>query len=383
MKSRKRRYCLVSLAALVLGLPGAALAQGNSAQRFPEMNFVMGGMGAFNYTAALQGPFEHNFGAKLAPIVLWNMSSDFLFEGHFEFELEDGETQTHLEYAQIDYQGLKNIQVVAGKFLVPFGVFGQRLHPVWINRLPSMPLLYVDAEEVGAMGHLLPVISDIGVMLQAAAPLGSDWDLDLSVYVTQGPRAATGSAEASRSPAGSPLGRVALDLVSPGGVDIPNVAFGTNFEENNKDKMVGGRLGFVGASGLEFHVSGMHAAYDAEDQLAFNGLDVAAWWDHGPYRVRGEGAVLWQQFDTPGGVQTLRSPGYYLQVSRRIGKFEPVLRWSHLLDREVEGTSVMPRVRQISEGIDYWFHPSVVSKIAIEENLDGPDRLLVQWGFGF
>lgn len=366
MRPGERVRFMVMAIVLAFAIPAGARAQQGGAAPSPQMDFVMTGTGAFNYSASLEGPFGHNFGASLAPILLWNMGSDFLFEGHIEFALEEGQTKTNLEYAQIDYQGIKNVQIVAGKFLVPFGLFGQRLHPAWIDRLPSFPLLYLDGEQVGAGGHLLPVISDIGVMADVAAPLGEQWSLDLSGYVTQGPQVATGS--------GQP---------GPGGVEIPGVEFGTTFDENNKDKMIGARLGLVGTDGLEFYISGLHARYDAGDRLAVNGLDLAGWWSHGAYRVRAEGSVLWQQFDGLSQIETLRRPGYYVQISRRMGKFEPVVRWSHVLDAEVSGTSLVPENRQIAEGLDYWFHPNVVAKVALEENLDGPDQLLVQWGFGF
>lgn len=382
--------CLMAAVLVATTLPAAARAQGASGTtRAPQMDFVMGGMGAFTYTAPLEGPFEHNFAAKLAPILLWNMGSDFLFESHLEFELEDGETQTHLEYAQVDYQGIKNVQLVVGKFLLPFGVFGQRLHPVWIDRLPSFPLPFLDGEQIGVGGRLVPVMSDVGAMAQVAAPLGDDWSLDFSAYVTQGPRAASAEAAGSVSPlaSASPNRPAAAPQpaaqTAPDGAEIGHVAIGTNFEDNNKDKMIGGRLGVVGTNGLELYVSGLHSVYDAEGRLAFDGLDLAGWWTHGPYRVRAEGAMLWQQFDGLTQIETLKSPGYYIQASRRIGKFEPVLRWSHVLEKKVAGTAIEPENRQIAEGLDYWFHPNVVAKVAAEQNLDGTDRLLVQLGFGF
>lgn len=383
MKPRNRTRLLAAVTALALAVPVGVGAQQGTAPRTPEMDFVMGGMGAFSYGATLEGPFEHNFGAKLAPILLWNMGSDFLFEGHIEFELEDGQTNTHLEYAQIDYQGIKNVQIVVGKFLVPFGVFGQRLHPVWINRMASFPLTFLDGDQVGGGGRLLPVISDIGAMAEVSAPLSDEWSLDLSAYVTQGPQTATGAAEGSQGSRLAPLASRVAAQIAPGGVEIPGVDFGTTYDENNKNKMIGARLGLVGLNGLELYVSGLHAKYDTEDRLAINGLDVAGWWHHENYRVRAEGVVMWQQFDGATGIETFRRPGYYVQVSRRMGKFEPVVRWSHVLDAEVSGTSVVPKNRQIAEGLDYWFHPNIVAKVELEQNLDGTDQLLVQWGFGF
>jgi hypothetical protein len=41
------------------------------------------------------------------------------------------------EYAQLDFIANDNPVLVGGKFLAPFGVFGPRIHPTWINEFPT------------------------------------------------------------------------------------------------------------------------------------------------------------------------------------------------------------------------------------------------------
>ena len=97
----------------------------------------------------------------------------------------------------------------------------------------------------------------------------------------------------------------------------------------------------------------------------------------------GEGAVLWQEFEQDGTYPALRRPAYYLQGARRVGAFDPVVRWSHLLDAGVEGDTFRDASRQVAVGMNYWIQPSIPVKAALEFNLDGNERLLVPWAYGF
>ena len=81
-------------------------------------------------------------GSAFAPIFLFKHSDKLLFEAELEFVLEGNELEVGLEYADVMYVLNKNMTVRAGKFLLPFGTFMERLHPAWINRLPTTPLGY-------------------------------------------------------------------------------------------------------------------------------------------------------------------------------------------------------------------------------------------------
>ena len=191
-------------------------------------NIVFTGYGSATYEAAMNTAFENNFTASISPIFLYNMGGDVLFETELEFGLSGEATTTTLEYAQIDYLGFDKVIITAGKFLVPFGIFGERLHPTWINKLPTAPLLFGHAHGGVAEGSLLPVLSDAGLMVRVAQPLGSSWNLNLSMYVTQGPTLVEADAQGDGhdDDHGDDQGG-ATDFIAPG------VGFGIAFNDNN------------------------------------------------------------------------------------------------------------------------------------------------------
>jgi hypothetical protein len=153
-------------------------------------------------------------GSAFAPIFLFKHSDKLLFEAELEFVLEGNELEVGLEYANVMYVLNKNMTVRAGKFLLPFGTFMERLHPAWINRLPTTPLGY---------GHdgIAPS-SGIGVELRGAFDLGGP-SLNYAVYSTNGPRLKDGSEEPEEA----------------------GMLMFQNFEDNNNSKAFGGRIGLL------------------------------------------------------------------------------------------------------------------------------------------
>lgn len=390
----RRSERLVSLAVAAVWI--LAITPGIAAQQepVPYSGFLLSGYGTASFNTVTEDDvFSNDFTVSLNPIVLYSLGQDFLFETELEIGLEDGETDIALEYAQIDFLGFEKVQFVVGKFLLPFGVFGERLHPTWINKLPSMPLLYGHAHGGVAEGALLPILSDVGAMLRFCQPLAGLWAFDLSLYATQGPEAVLAEDAEGDDHAHAVVPRIGDGIAvqasqsaagTANGFDIPSVAFGSNFSDNNDNKMLGARMGVVGGGSFEMYVSGFHAMYNEQDFLDIYGTNLSAEWRSGPFELRGEGAVVWQEFEAEtGAFPTLTSPAYYFQASRRVGDFEPVLRWSQLLDAKVSGEVAREEVRQMAFGINYWVQPSVPLKAAFELNLDGNERLLLQWAYGF
>ncbi|WCO01292.1 porin [Psychroserpens ponticola] len=153
-------------------------------------------------------------GSAFAPIFLFKHSDKLMFEAELEFVLGGNELEVGLEYADVMYILNKNMTVRAGKFLLPFGTFMERLHPAWINRLPTRPL---------GFGHdgIAPS-SGIGVELRGAFDLGGP-SLNYSVYSTNGPRLKDGSEEPEEA----------------------GMLMFQNFEDNNNSKAFGGRIGLL------------------------------------------------------------------------------------------------------------------------------------------
>lgn len=253
---RQSNAILAVIAVLTL-----AAAQPTDAQN--RSIFLVGGYGTTTYEAAATKAFPNDFRASVSPVILYTMGRDVIFETELEFGLSGAATTTTLEYAQIDYLGFEKVQIIAGKFLVPFGIFGERLHPTWINKLPSAPVLFGHAHGGVAESGLLPIMSDAGLMVRWAQPVGSTAMLDFSGYVTQGPRLAPAQEDDHAGDEHDPT--------EPDDDHAPPVAFGTSFTDNNTNKMVGARLGIVKGSSFEAYVSGFHSMYDEDNFLDYTG----------------------------------------------------------------------------------------------------------------
>lgn len=146
----------------------------------------------------------------LVPIFLWE-SDRILVESELEIMASgDHGTELGLGYMTLNYDLNSKLRLQAGKFLLPFGIFGSRLHPTWINKLPTTPL---------GFGHdgLIPT-ADLGVQLRGVFPAGN-FRLGYSTYVINGPQLATDSANAGM------------------------LRFSS--EDNNSNKALGGRLEIV------------------------------------------------------------------------------------------------------------------------------------------
>ncbi len=168
-------------------------------------------------------------GGSFNPIFLWQQSDRLLFEAELEVELENGTTRLGLEYANMSFIFSKRAIIRVGQFLIPFGIFAERLHPRWINRLPSNPLGFSHGEQVGPA-------SALGVELRGGAPVGSG-KVNYSVYVINGPTLNDGSLEPEE------VGQLHFD----------------NYEDNNDNKAIGGRLGI-----LPFSSSALELGFSAQ-----------------------------------------------------------------------------------------------------------------------
>jgi hypothetical protein len=52
-----------------------------------------------------------------------------------------GPLQKEVDYAQVDFIANPYVTVTVGRFLTPFGIFNERLYPVWIRNLQTDPLI--------------------------------------------------------------------------------------------------------------------------------------------------------------------------------------------------------------------------------------------------
>ncbi len=224
---------VVSLVSVAAGQDVSTLQQEVDALKPRLSRFLLRGYAHSGFEKFEEG--SSFVGGSFNPIFLWQQSDRLLFEGELEVELEDGTTRLGLEYANMSFILNKRAIIRVGQFLIPFGIFAERLHPRWINRLPSNPLGFTHGEQVGPG-------SALGVELRGGAPVGSG-KINYSVYVINGPTLNDGSVEPEE------VGQLHYD----------------NYEDNNDNKAIGGRLGLLpfSNSSLEIGFSGQTAKVGA------------------------------------------------------------------------------------------------------------------------
>jgi hypothetical protein len=324
------------------------------------------------------------FSAAFNPVFLWELDDRLLFEGELEFTLDSpkgtgsSETITSLEYADVSYLLNDYMTVGTGKFLLPFGIFNERLHPAWINKLPDRPLPYDDA--VGIAPE-----TGIGAFLRGAVPVDS-MKFNYALYVDNGPALITD------------------DPKNAGMLDFDN------FTDNNHNKAVGGRIGFLPIAELEIGYSIQEAkvspsgfekvdmllqavdmSYKRQIDYLRGTVDVHAEyvWSHvgeatfGPSAAPPFGPL---RFDNGRNAYYIQAAYRPTQVDDKILKnLEFVLRYDAL---EVpSGAPGSVDEHRWTPGIDYWVNPNMVLKLAyqFDERSGEEDRnaLLFQTALGF
>ena len=109
--------------------------------------------------------------------------SDFFFDNHHfkfvalgdiygdvfagaEVEYEHAGEEIALEYGYLGYAGIRNLRIIAGKFIVPFGRFNKDLYPTWINKMVDQP---------HGFSNVFPnTYGDVGVWVSGALPMGNN-----------------------------------------------------------------------------------------------------------------------------------------------------------------------------------------------------------------
>ena len=301
-------------------------------------------------------------GFSFNPILLFRPIEKVLVESELETELEGSETVINLEYINASYFLNKYMTIRAGKFLSPFGIFQDRLHPSWINKLPSNPLGY---------GHDgIGPSADLGVDVRGGIPLGVS-KLNYSLYISNGPVLNVGEEEPGEE------GQLIYETA----------------EDNNKNKAIGGRLGFLpfSNSSLELGFSFQNAKpgdrnseykdvkasqYAADltyvKQLDFikGIIDVKAQWNYvnvsdvyypDPQDTTGTGVYTFNNTRTSAYVQAAYKPT--MLPGKILKKTELVFRYSQV---QIPERDEEENIRQYTVGLNYWYTWRTALKIAYQ-----------------
>jgi hypothetical protein len=140
---------------------------------------LTGSAGYFNFVTAGQNQFD----AQINPVLLlplgdrWLVESRAEFEGAFQRPSDGGPygggVSKKLDYAQVDYIANPYLTVTMGRFLTPFGIFNERLYPIWIRSLQQDPLIFP-----------ISTGSSDGMMLRGGFPVNAKVNLNYAVYVS-------------------------------------------------------------------------------------------------------------------------------------------------------------------------------------------------------
>jgi len=162
----------------VLCLSPALLHAQTSSSDSP-VPILSGSAGYFNFVTAGQNQLD----AQINPVLLlplgdrWLVESRAEFEGAFQRPPDGGPyggmVSKNLDYAQVDYIANPYLTVTLGRFLTPFGIFNERLYPIWIRSLQQDPLILPLSAE-----------SSDGMMLRGGFPVNATANLNYAVYVS-------------------------------------------------------------------------------------------------------------------------------------------------------------------------------------------------------
>lgn len=314
-------------------------------------------------------------GASFSPVFHFQYGDIVLFEAEPELSVtETGETELELEYAQINLLLHDSLTLVTGKMLSPVGQFRERLHPAWINKLPNAPAGF-------GHGGVQP-LGEVGVQVRGGIPVAG-MTVTYAVGVGNGPR----------------VGHHGLETEGFG-------------KDDNSDKAVAGRIGFLPFPYLEIGGSFMVAEATGEEgpsgpntngDFILWGADAA--YTRGPWDVRFE--YVYAELDTFWGLADEADPAtslipktdwqaWYVQAAyqlsgltnmRIVRNFEPVVRYGQFtgdgFDEFLEGQE-----HRLNIGLNYLFAPSLIAKGSVEwrdrkAGQEDETRFLLQLAYGF
>jgi hypothetical protein len=154
-----------------------AFAQAPDVSGAPTVPVVSGGVA---FVPFVQGG-QTTLVSIISPAVLVPLGDNWLIESRGAFEGDftrrdgtgpfGGKIHKSLEYLQVDYIANSHLTLTAGRFLTPFGIYNERLYPVWIRDLQADPLILP-----------LEQSSSNGAMLRGGFPATHNLNLNYAAY---------------------------------------------------------------------------------------------------------------------------------------------------------------------------------------------------------
>jgi hypothetical protein len=127
---------------------------------------------------------EPHLGPIVTSVLLVPMGERWMMESRATFESDlaeppgvsgfHGVVRKEVDYAQLDFIANPYLTVTLGRFLTPFGIFNERLYPVWIRNLQTDPLIL----PIG----IGPSNGSTGAMLRGGFKATSNFNINYAVY---------------------------------------------------------------------------------------------------------------------------------------------------------------------------------------------------------
>jgi len=290
-------------------------------------------------------PGQQQLSPTISPIVLVPFGDKWLVES--ELEVEGNYTHTPnqpwdhswdkgFEYAQIDYLANRYLTVVGGRFLTPFGIFNERLHPGWVRNVQTAP--YITAMEMSDSN---------GGMLRGGVPLGRFVSINYAGFFSA---AVNNSWEGSTRAAGE---RVGFFFPSA------RLEVGTSFQRQLQDQHVN----TIGADAIWQLTK---VPLDVRFEYARNNTVGSGYWIEGAYRMRK--APFWQPF---------------MEKSQAEVRFEQFFMPNAMNMVAGSGDMELPdsNAMRVFAGWSYWIRPDIRTNFAYgREFIDSGDHNL--WTVG-
>ena len=342
-----------------------------------RFTLVGGAAGSFIYDRASN---VNTFALDMEPIILWQISNRYLFEGTVEASLPAG-SSADFQLPVADFQIFLNdyMTLLMGIFDQPFGDFYEDQSPFWVNRFVTAPLPY-------GVNALIPP-TNVGVQLRGGFQWGALGQVaDYTLTAANGPGFNQSTCSDNTPPSSLPTcpstALVGDTLVSP-----------NNIRLNTHSPAFGARIR-VYPLPVDTRLGRLELGVSTYDGKWLNGYWFNAWGvDFNYFRdnlqARGEWIQTYRQMPSPQSADNRQ--GWYVQVgyfltgfklpglpqaaNQVLSKFEPLVRYSGINQRATVQSEVIttpeigftgspaifdPHAREVALGLDYWFTPSMV-----------------------
>jgi hypothetical protein len=160
LKSRFRTV-LRTLFAVSVALTSALHAQQTADA--PSTSPVPVITGSFSFQSTFESGTQ-TLSPEFDPVLLLPLGRKVLIESEFDMSTDlthsDGQwgpavLDHGIEYLQLNYIVHPHLTITVGRFLTPFGIYRERLHPMWIRNLAGEPIIFAmnDNSSNGAMAR--------------------------------------------------------------------------------------------------------------------------------------------------------------------------------------------------------------------------------------